>query len=121
MEHEIIKFTMPWKGYTITIKGYQEPDDLETISGMFDYGDDVLNKKELDRFRSGELLNLVLVSSVFDSTGEIEGTDCLGGCFIKASDVEADIKDCVMHSELRELAVEDMKRKIKIIVKEHAK
>lgn len=73
----------------------------------FDYGNSEENAKELARFESGELLNILIVVKA-ELDGEI-GTDCLGQCFIEADNLKAGIEKTVKDHNMVDQALAELK------------
>lgn len=75
----------------------------------FDCGSETENAQEMARFDSGELLNLFIEVKVFDKSGNIEGSDSLGQCFVTSADCLNDIQDIVKEYGMIENALNDLK------------
>ncbi len=81
--------------------------DSSPIEDQFDYGSTEANRLEVERFRMGELLSLV-VSVVIRAEG-LEGIDTLGQVWIKAQSWSQEIQEVVEFHEMVETALEDLK------------
>lgn len=68
------------------------------------------------KVRRGDVEQVIVAVSVFDKSGEVEGTDSLGGIVIGLDDHKQEIRDAIDAHEMIETAREDLKAKlIKII------
>lgn len=93
-----------------TIVEYSWTYDDCQIDGSFDFGDQAENEKYLKRFRSGELLNLIVQVKV-KALGE-SGIDILGGCHVKADNFEADLHELAIEHDMKNNACADLKKAI---------
>tara|TARA_R100001086_G_scaffold248358_1_gene185102 strand:- start:3809 stop:4153 length:345 start_codon:yes stop_codon:yes gene_type:complete len=91
----------------VLIDAYYENEEPD-----FDYGDEEQNRAEMSRFESGELLNLNIVVTVYDLSGQVEGMDSLGQCFVNASDALNDIQQIVADYRMVEEAYSHLERRL---------
>lgn len=73
----------------------------------FDYGSPELNQAELDRFDSGELLN-ILVTVTAEAEGEAAG-EAIGQVFVSAQTMKTDINTCVEDNGMVATACQELK------------
>lgn len=65
----------------------------------FDYGNEEENSKEMNRFKSGEMVNILLKCTA-EALGE-KGTDYLGQCFVKAESLEIDLLSLAIDHDMK--------------------
>lgn len=76
----------------------------------FDYGSELENKRELKRFEDGELFNLILrVKAV--ALGE-EGCDLLGQCFVRAGNLEEELRRIATEHDMKNNACKELRDSI---------
>lgn len=92
-----------FEGLNYIVEAY--PDDC---SPDFDYGDAESNYKEMQRFESGELLNLTIIVRVYDQSGHVSGDDLLGQCFVRSENLFDDIKEVMKDNGMLEQAKQDL-------------
>ena len=63
----------------------------------------------IGRFNSGELLNVYINVEVFSKSGQVSGSNGLGGCHVKSEDLETEIKSMVDDYGMLEEAEDDLK------------
>lgn len=84
--------------------------DYEQDSPDFDCGNAEENAREMRRFESGELLNVVLKVEV-KALGE-KASDYLGQVFVKASDLETDLLNTAAEHDMKNNACAELKQNI---------
>lgn len=95
------------KTHLVPVSIIAEPSDERPD---FDYGNEEDNKREMDRFESGELVLVnILVKAKFTCE---QGLDSLGQCFVRASHYEQDILETVKDYSMVENAMNDLKENV---------
>ena len=112
MEKAIETLNLKHEGLNVLINAYYE---MESIEGDFDFGDESENADYLARFKSGELIAVCIVVSIFDKSGNLEGTDSLGMCHINSSDVLNEVQEIVKDNAMVETAFDDLKTVISLV------
>lgn len=109
-----MKIADTYKGlnYVVKIEGSDIP-----VEGSFDYGNEEENQKYLERFHNGELENLDILITIFSKSGHVEGFDSLGGCHVRASHIEEDIKSLIEDHGMIENAFQHLQDNLKEIQK----
>lgn len=80
--------------------------DYDQVSPDFDFGNEAENQKYLERFNSGEMLNLVI--TVVATWQGYEGSDILGECHISSKNLEAETLDMITEHEMMDKACIDL-------------
>ncbi len=93
-------------GLNYYIDAYYEEEPVDVA---YDTEDE--NKEYVNRFENGELLNLCVQVTVYDKSGNLEGTDSLGHCHINSNDCLNDVQDMVTSHDMITVALEDLKTK----------
>lgn len=92
--------------------------DYEVFSGSVDFGSAEADQEYYQRFYNGELLNVwISVKAYWQGA---EGFDSLGGCHVKASELESDILQTVADHSMIEQALDSLKSEIQKNVKLYA-
>lgn len=107
MSNHIAKFELE-PGVTVFI--YPEPDpdwSWET------------DEATLRKIRRGDLEQVIVEVVVFDRSGEIKGTDSLGGVVIGADDHKQEIRDTIEAHAMVEEARRDLAERLKRIVEKN--
>lgn len=86
-----------------------------TINVYFDQSYDGSQDEQdiQDAIKKGDITPSVIEVLVYDTTGEVTGSDILGGCLI--SEV-LDVQDTVKEYDMIQIATDDMVKKVKDIV-----
>lgn len=82
----------------------------QSPEGDFDFGDEIENAKYLKRFESGELMCIVIRVEAY-AEGE-QGTDYLGMCHVKASNLESDVRNIIAEHDMKHNACVELRDNI---------
>lgn len=89
--------------------------DVLDIKDSFDFGDEKANEEYLERFRSGELISVVIYVKVFFDN--FEGTDILGDCHVRDKFLLTDIEETVKEHGMQQNARDDLRKNIESTLK----
>lgn len=96
-------------GVTVKIYPEDEPDWSWVES-------DAAGADFMERVRRGDVEQVIVTVSMFDKTGELEGSDSLGGIVIGIDDHKQEIRDAIDAHEMIANAKAELDRKIKAIL-----
>lgn len=91
----------------VSVKVYHEDDP------DWSWVEDDKTKRMIAR---GDLEQYIVVVSVFDKSGEVEGSDSLGGIVVGFDDHKQEIRDAIEANEMVANALDDLKAKLTRII-----
>ena len=92
---------------------------MPTYPKDFDYGNDIENEKELQRFLKGELSNILVsvVADVPQLLPQIFSHEVLGDCFVSTTNIQADIEAIIADHDMIQTAVDDLSKQLTELAK----
>jgi hypothetical protein len=89
--------------------------DDTPVEDMMDFVDDEDRRTYLDKFNSGDLINVTVMVEVFSRSGEVSGSDNLGACHVNTGQAFEDVQEIVKDHGMLENAKDDLERILKAI------
>lgn len=111
MDSPIAKFELE-PGVRVTVYPETDPD----WSWVDDEASESCNALFKRKIRNGDVSQVIVVVSVVDSSGEVEGSDVLGGIVIGIDDHKQEIRDSIEANDMVDEARADLKRKLDKII-----